>query len=122
VLSDKFFIGDDLTKVDLATFPLVSKAKMYSSTLHAGEVIYVPGGSAHQVKNTDLIVAISMNYIDEVNFAKAARLMQDMDEDTTSQLQREDFPRGLFKQQKHLKWLEFKQWPNSKQQPDFLLP
>jgi len=82
----------------------------------------VPGGSAHQVKNTDLIVAISMNYIDEINFQKAARLMQDMDEETSVQLHKYDFPRGLFKQQNHLTFLEFKKWPQSTQQPDFLLP
>lgn len=107
---------------DLRQFPLTSKATIYSSVLSAGEVIYVPGGSAHQVNNRDMIVATSMNFVDELNLQKATRLMYDMDEETSMQLQDKDFPRGLFRNQQHLRWDLFKKWPNTDQKPDFLLP
>jgi len=67
-------------------------------------------------------VATSMNFIDEINVDKAARLLRDIDEETSVELLARDFPRGLFKQQGNLRWDQFKKWPNTNQKPDFLVP
>ena len=35
--------------------------------LHPGEVIYIPNGVPHQVRNLDDVIAVSMNYVDADN-------------------------------------------------------
>merc|ERR1712232_134679 len=39
----------------------------------AGDVLFVPGGIAHQVENLDRSLAVSMNYVDASNVADFLR-------------------------------------------------
>lgn len=38
-------------------------------------MIYIPGGGAHEVENLETIMALSMNFVDAVNFDRAVRLL-----------------------------------------------
>ena len=49
-----------------------SPITVLEGTLRAGEVLFVPAGSPHQVLNEDTVVATTMNYVDASNAAEAA--------------------------------------------------
>jgi len=48
-------------------FPLFKLAHMYSGVQHPGELMFIPGGNPHGVRNMDHIHGISMNYVDGSN-------------------------------------------------------
>lgn len=48
-------------------FPLLGKARMYRGMQKAGDLVFVPGGSPHGVRNHDDVLGLSMNYIDDTN-------------------------------------------------------
>lgn len=66
VLSPRF--GVDAFDLDYEKFPLLKLTSPIECVLEAGDLLYVPGGSPHQVTNLEDIVAISMNYVDGSNF------------------------------------------------------
>jgi hypothetical protein len=51
--------------------PLFALATMRECELHEGELLFVPAGSPHQVRNLRNTVAIAGNYVDESNAALA---------------------------------------------------
>ena len=57
----------DVFRPDLKEFPLFVKSKMYEFTQKPGELVFIPGDSPHAVTNTEDIVAISSNYMDDSN-------------------------------------------------------
>jgi hypothetical protein len=50
--------------------------KMYETTLHAGELIFIPAGFPHQVLNEKATVAISSNFIDSTNLKDALKVVR----------------------------------------------
>lgn len=49
---------------DWAKFPKLGEATVYEHELKAGELIYIPSGSPHAVRNLEDTIAISGNYLD----------------------------------------------------------
>ena len=58
----------DVFEPDLEKFPLLKYAQQYMGVQHAGELIFIPGGNPHGVRNLQDIHGISMNYVDKSNF------------------------------------------------------
>lgn len=54
---------------DQGRHPNFTKARHIDVTLHAGEVLFVPGGAPHLVVNETLSVAVAGNFIDEANLS-----------------------------------------------------
>ena len=69
---------DDM-EADGETYPLFGLARRVDVTLKAGEVLLVPGGAPHRVRNgasdedTSISIAIAANFVDASNCAAAAR-------------------------------------------------
>merc|ERR1712232_1216602 len=80
----KFFSRDDLVNVyrnpvgenffvdvfeppDHKKFPLFRFAQLYSGVQEPGELIFIPGGNPHGVRNLEPIHGVSMNYVDASN-------------------------------------------------------
>ena len=59
----------DIFKPDFSAYPTLSMAKVYDGIMHPGDIIFIPAGSAHQVRNLpgDPTIAVAMNYVDIVN-------------------------------------------------------
>ena len=76
----------DLMNVDPDKYPMAPLASYYHAVLEAGEVLYIPGGAAHQVENEGQTTAIAMNIVDEgtlLSFRKHALLATKMTVDTS---------------------------------------
>lgn len=59
---------------EAAARPLTAAVRGLRGEQRAGDVIFVPGGSVHAVRNKGTAtVALSMNYVDETNLEEAAR-------------------------------------------------
>jgi len=114
-----FDIGD-IFDVDLARYPLASKAKIWETIIEAGDLIFVPGGSAHQIRNLDTIVAISMNFIDEENVARALPLLQRRYPGVVNFVMSASFPRGVPSNQRDLPWALYKKFPRPYEYYDLL--
>ncbi|KAH9075374.1 hypothetical protein Ae201684P_004054 [Aphanomyces euteiches] len=52
---------------DLEAHPLMQHAHIYEGVLEAGEVIFIPADSPHQVVNLDMTIAVAMNFVDGGN-------------------------------------------------------
>merc|ERR1712194_65275 len=48
-------------------YPLLKYAVMYEGVQEEGDLMFIPGGNPHAVKNLQNIHAISMNYVDATN-------------------------------------------------------
>ena len=46
----------------------MARAKMYKTTQLPGDLVFIPGGCPHAVKNLDDIHGLSMNYVDSSNY------------------------------------------------------
>lgn len=57
----------DVFEPDLHRFPLLKSAEMYTGIQDAGELMFIPGGNPHGVRNLEPIHGISMNYVDLSN-------------------------------------------------------
>merc|ERR1712113_531855 len=57
----------DVFNPDLKRFPLLSYAEAYSGVQEAGELMFIPGGNPHAVRNLEAIHGVSMNYVDASN-------------------------------------------------------
>ncbi|KAH9185893.1 hypothetical protein AeNC1_012130 [Aphanomyces euteiches] len=57
----------DLFDPDLEAHPLMQHAHIYEGVLEAGEVIFIPADSPHQVVNLDMTIAVAMNFVDGGN-------------------------------------------------------
>lgn len=72
--NQRFLVSVGEEELDLETYPELSDAVFYETILEAGEVIFIPGGSPHQVSNLDDIVAVSMNYLDAAIYEHAVEV------------------------------------------------
>lgn len=61
----------DAFQPDLERFPLLGTARVQEAVLAPGEAIFVPQGSAHQVQNEEVSVAMSANYLAGVGLDNA---------------------------------------------------
>ena len=68
---DPEFPALDALDAGPAAHPLHRLARRWECDLGPGEVLFVPGGAPHQVKNLDATVAIAGNYVDETNLDRA---------------------------------------------------
>ena len=59
----------DLFVLDKEKYPLMTLSTIYDAVLQAGDVLFIPAASAHQVRNLrgEPTVAVAMNYVDESN-------------------------------------------------------
>jgi len=64
----KYSFEADVFEPDFEKFPLLKYAQQYVGVQHAGELIFIPGGNPHGVRNLQDIHGISMNYVDKSNF------------------------------------------------------
>jgi ribosomal protein L16 Arg81 hydroxylase len=52
--------------------------------LQPGDMIFVPAGTAHQVANTEAVIALSGNYVDHTNVLHAVRIARELNERDTN--------------------------------------
>jgi hypothetical protein len=64
-LSAHFF--SDVFRPDMAKNPLVATAPVYRGIQRPGELVFIPGGCPHGVRNLDDITGFSMNLLDPSN-------------------------------------------------------
>jgi len=55
----------DLFNPDYEKYPLLRHVRTFDVILEAGDLLFVPGGSPHQVRNLDETITLAGNYIDE---------------------------------------------------------
>lgn len=58
----------DAFKPDQTRHPLIQYAESYVGTQLPGDLLFVPGGSPHGVRNLEAIHGVSMNFVDPSNF------------------------------------------------------
>jgi len=79
----RFYSRDDLVNVyvspvgphfypdafhpDHDKFPLLKYAEVYTGIQEPGDLIFIPGGNPHAVRNLEHIHGVSMNYVDASN-------------------------------------------------------
>ena len=51
----------------------LARARRLDFDLHAGEVLYIPHGTPHEVSNSSVTVAVSANYVDQTNIEATLR-------------------------------------------------
>jgi len=71
-------------------------ADMHGTVLEAGDIVFVPAGSPHQVRNIEDTVAISGNYIDATNFEQALKELDELRQSTGPVAQKAESLRGYF--------------------------
>eukprot|EP00949_MAST-11_sp_MAST-11-sp1_P003522 g3522.t1 len=99
----------DVFDPNYAEFPLYSRAKLYEGIQRPGDLMFIPGGCPHAVKNMDHIHALSMNYVDHSNYY--LHLLNQLFEQHWRSFEiftNGDFPQGLFSKQDHITYGEFK--------------
>merc|ERR1711924_333665 len=57
----------DVFRHDLEKTPLLKYAQLYEAIQEPGDLVFIPGGNPHGVRNLDDILGISMNYVDVSN-------------------------------------------------------
>eukprot|EP01123_Difflugia_compressa_P010047 TRINITY_DN3556_c0_g2_i2.p1 TRINITY_DN3556_c0_g2~~TRINITY_DN3556_c0_g2_i2.p1 ORF type:complete len:144 (-),score=18.19 TRINITY_DN3556_c0_g2_i2:40-471(-) len=105
------FLIDDIFDVDPRIYPLVGIAKIWEAVLEPGDMIFVPGGSAHQIRNLDTIMSMSMNFIDAENFERSTNMLRLTRPAVQRYMIHPSFPKGVPSNQKDLHWEEFKTFP-----------
>lgn len=58
------FPGVDLFEPDYERFPLLRHVRVFDVVLQPGELLFVPGGSPHQVANVGDTISLAGNYVD----------------------------------------------------------
>jgi len=61
---------NDVFNPDAQRFPLIEYAEMHQGIQEAGELVFIPGGNPHAVRNLEPIHGISMNYADTSNVGR----------------------------------------------------
>lgn len=99
----------DPFELDYARHPLAKRTNMYRNFQHPGELVFIPAGCPHAVRNHDDIIGISMNFVDVSNefLYKWEALFSDDLRDYELYAS-SDFPRGLRSDQSDLTLGEFK--------------
>jgi len=57
----------DIFEPNITKFPLLRYAEMFVGVQEPGEIMFIPGGNPHAVRNLEPIHGISMNYVDASN-------------------------------------------------------
>ncbi|ETV98110.1 hypothetical protein H310_08854 [Aphanomyces invadans] len=57
----------DLMAPNTSAFPLLRHVQVFEGVLEAGEIMFIPADSPHQVVNLDLSIAVAMNFVDAAN-------------------------------------------------------
>jgi hypothetical protein len=99
----------DAFEPDMDLHPLVARARMYTTTQLPGDLVFIPGGCPHAVRNHDHIHGISMNYVDSSNYLLHlwVRIM-DQDWRDFELFTNKDFRQGVSSTQRHVTFGEFK--------------
>jgi len=100
----------DVFEPDLEKFPLVRYAELFAGVQEPGELMFIPGGNPHAVRNLEPIHGVSMNYADASNvwiylwhqLAEASWESFEMFTDGTT------FPHGLRSEQQPMRFGEWK--------------
>lgn len=58
---------------DLERFPALARARSYSAVLHPGEILFVPSGWPHQVRNLSSSWALTENFVNASNLEDVYR-------------------------------------------------
>ena len=101
---------------DLKKHPLFQKATMFYAIQKPGDLVFIPGGCPHAVRNNADIHALSMNYVDASNFYLHLWVMlQDREYRSFELFSNGNFREGLSSTQEHLTFGEFKSmdWENA---------
>jgi hypothetical protein len=111
----------DTFALDSARFPLANEARVWSATQEAGDLIFIPAGCPHAVRNTHDITALSMNYMDDSNYW--LYLFDQVSSNNFEQLEfftEQSFPLGLSSTQEDVTFGRFKstKWRNVKRDLD----
>jgi len=103
----------DVFNPDLKRFPLVRFAEMYTGIQEAGELVFIPGGNPHGVRNLEDIHGVSMNYVDLSNiWLFLWHMLQHQAWQTFEQFtDGTSFPHGLRSEQEPLRFGAFKSVP-----------
>jgi histone arginine demethylase JMJD6 len=97
----------------LLNFPLLSLVTRYEGLLEAGELIFIPGGSAHEVMNLAPVSAVSMNYISPSNRDRASRHLRFMGgPKAAAELSSPNFDDRICLLEDNIPWAEFKSFPS----------
>eukprot|EP00658_Telonema_sp_P-2_P029672 TRINITY_DN22529_c0_g1_i1.p1 TRINITY_DN22529_c0_g1~~TRINITY_DN22529_c0_g1_i1.p1 ORF type:complete len:362 (+),score=91.97 TRINITY_DN22529_c0_g1_i1:109-1086(+) len=67
------FQHDAFQDENFTACPPARYARPYTFVQNAGELLFIPGGSPHQVRNLERSLAVSMNYVDHTNVHRAIR-------------------------------------------------
>lgn len=105
--SQHFFF--DIFRPDSEDMPLSLNARMYKGIQRPGDLIFIPGGCPHGVRNHDDIIGVSMNYLDVSNeWLYLWKQLVEHDFRDYELYSNPKFPRGLRRNQKDLTFGEFK--------------
>ena len=105
--SSKYFV--DAFDPDTERYPLVARATMYRTTQLPGDLVFIPGGCPHGVRNLKDIHGISMNYVDSSNFyLHLWERIMDHDHRDFELFTNKDFPQGVLSTQRDVTYGEFK--------------
>lgn len=89
--------------------PLLEHADMYRGVQEAGDLVFIPAGAPHAVKNLDDIHALSMNYVDPTNYYLYLHLALVGEQFRQFELYTDpEFPHGLRPDQQAVTMGEFK--------------
>jgi len=69
---EEYLFAADLFRPNYARFPKLKHARRWHATLEPGEVIFVPYGWQHQVRNVGPSLSLTANYVDASNFVDCA--------------------------------------------------
>ena len=99
----------DAFNPDFKKYPLFEKANMFYTIQKPGDLVFIPGGNPHAVRNNDHIHSMSMNYVDASNYyLHLWTILNDEDWRGFELMSNGDFPEGLDSSQQDLTWGEFK--------------
>eukprot|EP00941_MAST-03F_sp_MAST-3F-sp1_P000137 g137.t1 len=96
-------------------FPLLRHTNKWHGMQYPGDLVFIPAGCPHAVRNLDNIHGLSMNYVD------ASNIWQHLQDRLTKSafanfetMVDSDFPKGYLKNMSHMTWGEFKStdWRN----------
>lgn len=94
---------------DINEFPLFTKVKMYEFIQRPGDLVFVPSDSPHAVYNTQDIIGISSNYMDDTNHVRYLWYSAHEDDFRRFELYTNShFPKGVDLEQKDVSFGEFK--------------
>jgi hypothetical protein len=109
--------------LDPKRFPLAEYAVVEEAVQEAGELIFIPGGNPHAVKNLEHIHGVSMNYADASNVARFLLDQITVENWNTVEMFTDGstLPSGLRSEQEPLRFGEWKSVPWHKLKYDIQL-